>query len=172
MPGAHSGNGALSYLLCYCSCSEPSCSLVLLNQMLRYVPASHGRDDRFSMLLIYLSRLSAVRSSALAHFIMTTSHGSYSHLLPPSWTAVITSWLGALSIHQKPKSAALTGTSAAEDTPSFDYGGFVVGEQEEEAVLLAKKAVSVFQRPVSSKLNWNSRGCWLVFLSSMKSSSS
>ena len=31
--------------------------------------------------------------------------------------------------------------NTAEDTPSFDYGGFVVGEQEEEAVLLAKKPV-------------------------------
>ena len=27
-----------------------------------------------------------------------------------------------------------------EDTPSFDYGGFVVGEQQEEAVILAKSA--------------------------------
>ncbi|BGP24754.1 nicotinate-nucleotide pyrophosphorylase [Rhodotorula toruloides] len=45
--------------------------------------------------------------------------GTYAHLLPPSWKAVITSWL-------------------AEDTPSFDYGGFVVGEGEEEATLWGK----------------------------------
>ncbi|BGO99750.1 Nicotinate-nucleotide pyrophosphorylase [carboxylating] [Rhodotorula toruloides] len=45
--------------------------------------------------------------------------GTYAHLLPPSWKTVITSWL-------------------AEDTPSFDYGGFVVGEGEEEATLWGK----------------------------------
>ncbi|GAA5996588.1 nicotinate-nucleotide diphosphorylase (carboxylating) [Rhodotorula paludigena] len=45
--------------------------------------------------------------------------GTYAHLLPPSWKAVITAWL-------------------AEDTPSFDYGGFVVGETLEEATLWGK----------------------------------
>ncbi|BGP32193.1 nicotinate-nucleotide diphosphorylase (carboxylating) [Rhodotorula toruloides] len=45
--------------------------------------------------------------------------GTYAHLLPPSWKTVITSWL-------------------AEDTPSFDYGGFVVGEGDEEATLWGK----------------------------------
>jgi hypothetical protein len=50
--------------------------------------------------------------------------GTYAHLLPPSWSAVITSWL-------------------AEDTPAFDYGGFVVGEQESEAFLFGKQAVSL-----------------------------
>ncbi|KAG0148856.1 hypothetical protein CROQUDRAFT_654199 [Cronartium quercuum f. sp. fusiforme G11] len=45
--------------------------------------------------------------------------GNPAHLLPPSWKAVVTSWL-------------------AEDTPSFDYGGFVVGETESEAILLGK----------------------------------
>lgn len=48
--------------------------------------------------------------------------GSYAHLLPPSWKAIITSWL-------------------AEDTPSFDYGGFVVGEGIEEATLWGKSEV-------------------------------
>lgn len=46
-------------------------------------------------------------------------HGSPSHLLPPSWTTIIPTWL-------------------AEDTPSFDYGGFVVGARPAEAHLLAK----------------------------------
>jgi len=46
-------------------------------------------------------------------------HGNPAHLLPPSWTSTITTWL-------------------AEDTPSFDYGGFVVGETPAEARLLAK----------------------------------
>ncbi len=49
--------------------------------------------------------------------------GSYADLLPPSWKSVITTWL-------------------AEDTPSFDYGGFVVGQGEEEATLWGKSEVS------------------------------
>ncbi|KAI4719253.1 nicotinate-nucleotide pyrophosphorylase [Aureobasidium sp. EXF-10727] len=47
------------------------------------------------------------------------AHGNPAHLLPPSWTAVISGWL-------------------AEDTPSFDYGGFVVGAAPATARLLAK----------------------------------
>ena len=43
----------------------------------------------------------------------------YSSLLPPSWRTQVNEWL-------------------AEDTPSFDYGGFVVGEAEREAYLLGK----------------------------------
>lgn len=45
----------------------------------------------------------------------------YSHLLPPSWTTQITAWL-------------------AEDCPSFDWGGFVVGEAPRTAHLLAKSS--------------------------------
>lgn len=44
---------------------------------------------------------------------------SYEHLLPPSWKPQVTAWL-------------------AEDTPSFDYGGYVVGEVEREAFLFGK----------------------------------
>lgn len=44
---------------------------------------------------------------------------SYEFLLPPSWKPQVTAWL-------------------QEDTPSFDYGGFVVGEDEREAFLLGK----------------------------------
>jgi nicotinate-nucleotide pyrophosphorylase (carboxylating) len=44
---------------------------------------------------------------------------SYEHLLPPSWKAQVTAWL-------------------AEDTPSFDYGGYVVGEVERVAFLFGK----------------------------------
>jgi len=43
----------------------------------------------------------------------------YAHLLPPSWKSAVQAWL-------------------AEDTPSFDWGGFVVGEVEREAFLLGK----------------------------------
>lgn len=44
---------------------------------------------------------------------------SFEHLLPPSWKSQINSWL-------------------AEDTPSFDYGGYVVGEAYREAFLFGK----------------------------------
>ncbi|ESK94445.1 nicotinate-nucleotide pyrophosphorylase [Moniliophthora roreri MCA 2997] len=43
----------------------------------------------------------------------------YAHLLPPSWKTQVTAWL-------------------AEDTPSFDYGGYIVGEVQREAHLLGK----------------------------------
>ncbi|KAH9989693.1 Quinolinate phosphoribosyl transferase [Russula compacta] len=45
----------------------------------------------------------------------------YSHLLPPSWRSQVAAWLD-------------------EDTPSFDYGGFVVGEAPREAFLLGKRS--------------------------------
>ena len=51
-----------------------------------------------------------------------TSYGNPAHLLPPSWKSIVTSWL-------------------AEDTPSFDCGGFVVGEEPQIAYLLAKQSV-------------------------------
>ena len=43
----------------------------------------------------------------------------FSHLLPSSWKTQVVAWLH-------------------EDTPSFDYGGFVVGEAQREAFLLGK----------------------------------
>lgn len=43
----------------------------------------------------------------------------FEHLLPPSWVSQVNVWL-------------------AEDTPSFDYGGYVVGEVEREAFLFGK----------------------------------
>lgn len=52
---------------------------------------------------------------------LPSSTGTLAHLLPPSWKAQITSWL-------------------AEDTPSFDYGGFVVGEAPRTATLWGKSA--------------------------------
>ncbi|KAF8917827.1 Quinolinate phosphoribosyl transferase [Mucidula mucida] len=48
---------------------------------------------------------------------------SFEHLLPPSWKPLVTAWLD-------------------EDTPSFDYGGYVVGEVEREAFLLGKGKVA------------------------------
>lgn len=56
------------------------------------------------------------------------AHGSLADLLPPSWKATITTWL-------------------AEDTPSFDYGGFVVGSSPRAAYLLAKSPGIIAGRP-------------------------
>ncbi|TPX31240.1 hypothetical protein SmJEL517_g05389 [Synchytrium microbalum] len=48
-----------------------------------------------------------------------SSRFHYEHLLPPSWKTAVTSWI-------------------AEDTPSFDFGGYVVGESEQVAILYGK----------------------------------
>ncbi|PKY07714.1 nicotinate-nucleotide pyrophosphorylase [Aspergillus campestris IBT 28561] len=50
---------------------------------------------------------------------MAASHGDLRHLLPPTYKRLITTWL-------------------EEDCPSFDYGGFVVGDSDSEARLLGK----------------------------------
>ncbi|OJD19883.1 nicotinate-nucleotide diphosphorylase (carboxylating) [Emergomyces pasteurianus Ep9510] len=50
---------------------------------------------------------------------MASLHGDLSHLLPLTFKRTIATWL-------------------EEDCPSFDYGGFVVGEAEGEAKLLGK----------------------------------
>lgn len=51
------------------------------------------------------------------------AHGSVAHLLPPGYKRLVSEWL-------------------EEDAPSFDYGGFVVGEDMAEARLLGKSEVS------------------------------
>ena len=50
------------------------------------------------------------------------AHGTVAHLLPQNYKRMIAEWL-------------------EEDTPSFDYGGFVVGEEMAEARLLGKSKV-------------------------------
>lgn len=50
------------------------------------------------------------------------AHLKYAHLLPPSWEATIVEWL-------------------KEDCPSFDWGGYVVGDTERTATLLCKQEV-------------------------------
>lgn len=50
------------------------------------------------------------------------AHGAVAHLLPQTYKRYISEWL-------------------EEDTPSFDYGGFVVGEEVSEAKLLGKSEV-------------------------------
>lgn len=52
---------------------------------------------------------------------MPLDHGSIEHALPPSWKTQVSAWL-------------------AEDTPSFDFGGFVVGETPRTAILWGKSA--------------------------------
>ncbi|KAF4508981.1 hypothetical protein G6O67_005297 [Ophiocordyceps sinensis] len=54
---------------------------------------------------------------------------SHAHLLPPSWRSQVTAWL-------------------AEDTPTFDYAGFVVGEAPRVATLWAKSAGVLAGRPL------------------------
>ena len=51
------------------------------------------------------------------------AHGNVAHLLPLTYQRYVSEWL-------------------EEDTPSFDYGGFVVGEEQSEAKLLGKSEVS------------------------------
>ena len=55
---------------------------------------------------------------------MASTYGDFRHLLPSSYKRLITSWL-------------------EEDCPSFDYGGFVVGESDGEARLLGKAKVTL-----------------------------
>jgi len=43
----------------------------------------------------------------------------FEHILPPSWKVQVATWL-------------------AEDVPSFDYGGYVVGEAPRQAYLFGK----------------------------------
>lgn len=57
---------------------------------------------------------------------MASTLGSVSHLLPPNYKRIVEGWL-------------------EEDCPSFDFGGFVVGEEVKEARLLGKSPVGVLQ---------------------------
>ncbi|KKK21682.1 nicotinate-nucleotide pyrophosphorylase [Aspergillus rambellii] len=52
---------------------------------------------------------------------MASTHGDLRHLLPGNYKRLVSEWL-------------------EEDCPSFDYGGFVVGESEGEARLLGKSS--------------------------------
>ena len=73
-------------------------------------------------------------------------HGSLSDLLPSHWTTTVTSWL-------------------AEDTPSFDYGGFVVGSAPRTAHLLCKSPgvlagtpfVDEIFRQLDCKVSWHAK---------------
>jgi hypothetical protein len=53
------------------------------------------------------------------------ARGTVAHLLPQTYKRLVAEWL-------------------EEDTPSFDYGGFVVGEEISEAKLLGKSPVCTY----------------------------
>ncbi|ODQ50728.1 nicotinate-nucleotide diphosphorylase [Saitoella complicata NRRL Y-17804] len=72
-----------------------------------------------------------------------TLPGNPAHLLPPSWKAVITTWL-------------------AEDAPSFDYGGFVVGEDEKTATLYGKSEGVLAGRPFFDEV-FTQLGCTVTW---------
>ena len=69
------------------------------------------------------------------------------HLLPPSWKADVQRWY-------------------AEDTPSFDWAGFVVGEEEQEAILWGKSGVGL---PYVVDVVLTIRGFLRVYRSLMRS---
>jgi nicotinate-nucleotide pyrophosphorylase (carboxylating) len=71
----------------------------------------------------------------MAKFEGAPAHGAVAHLLPQTYKRFVSEWL-------------------EEDTPSFDYGGFVVGEEMSEAKLLGKSEVSVgLHDPVLANVN-------------------
>jgi nicotinate-nucleotide pyrophosphorylase (carboxylating) len=74
------------------------------------------------------------------------STNSFEHLLPPSWSAQVAAWL-------------------AEDTPSFDYGGYVVGETHREAFLFGKgtQTAVLAGRPFFTEV-FKQLGCEYVLL--------
>ncbi|KAG0305553.1 hypothetical protein BGZ98_003961 [Dissophora globulifera] len=55
----------------------------------------------------------------MASSVPAPSNSTLTHLLPPNWKTKVTEWL-------------------QEDIPSFDYGGYVVGEKETTAILFGK----------------------------------
>ena len=64
---------------------------------------------------------------------MALQHGNLAHLLNTNYKTEVTRWL-------------------AEDCPSFDYGGFVVGDAPSEAKLLGKSAVCYHKCPVFARV--------------------
>ncbi|KUL83341.1 hypothetical protein ZTR_11267 [Talaromyces verruculosus] len=70
---------------------------------------------------------------------MASAHGNLGHLLPLNYKRLISEWL-------------------EEDCPSFDYGGFVVGESEGKARLLGKSAGVVAGVPFFNEV-FSQLGC-------------
>jgi len=66
------------------------------------------------------------------------------HILPPSWKAEVQRWY-------------------AEDTPSYDWAGFVVGEEEQEAILFGKSGGVLAGVPFFNEV-FNYAGCTVEWL--------
>ncbi|KAJ1910529.1 nicotinate-nucleotide diphosphorylase (carboxylating) [Tieghemiomyces parasiticus] len=84
-------------------------------------------------------------TSLIPNTMNSLSTPELANLLPPCWATMVTEWL-------------------KEDTPSFDYGGFVVGEKQETAVLLGKSKGVVAGKPFFDEV-FKQVGCrveWLV----------
>lgn len=92
------------------------CTMIVFSRIHRSISAISLRLA--AILRVGVSASSSARTVLGISALMGTSH-QFQHLLPPSWRSQVQTWL-------------------AEDTPSFDYGGYVVGEAEREAFLLGK----------------------------------
>ncbi|KAJ4412949.1 nicotinate-nucleotide diphosphorylase (carboxylating) [Gnomoniopsis sp. IMI 355080] len=79
---------------------------------------------------------------------MALDHGALTNLLPSHWKTQITAWL-------------------AEDTPSFDYGGFVVGDGARTATLYAKSGGIVAGIPFFNEV-FAQTGCTVTWHDGVK----
>lgn len=79
---------------------------------------------------------------------MALDHGSLANLLPSHWKTQITAWL-------------------AEDTPTFDYGGFVVGDGPRTATLYAKSGGIVAGVPFFNEV-FAQTGCTVEWYPNVK----
>lgn len=104
----------------------------LQNQTPRFLTLS--RLFFFSCVTAFFDKLPSFKNSDLRRTLHThrnmaftegaPAHGKVAHLLPQTYKRLVSEWL-------------------EEDTPSLDYGGFVVGEDMAEARLLGKSKVGV-----------------------------
>lgn len=88
-----------------------------------HVTARISPTPRGEICSAYFTQFSPLHPKKSKLFTMAAAYGDLRHLLPGNYKRLISEWL-------------------EEDCPSFDYGGFVVGESEGEARLLGKSKVS------------------------------
>lgn len=97
----------------------------LLFQAFQLRPRRQKKKKRATLLLEYCTapcHRSPIARNRLLTYNMSTPK-VYAHLLPPSWKGKVAEWL-------------------KEDCPSFDWGGYVVGEDVKRATLWCKTRVS------------------------------
>ena len=76
----------------------------------------------------------------------------YAHLLPPNWKRTVNAWL-------------------VEDSPSFDWGGYIVGEAPREAFLFGKgRQTAVLAGVPFVDEIFSQVGCQCVLLASIHAS--